>query len=168
MFNRGAWNQLLFAYSFYCAVSQPNPVSLGYGVRTVVGCLVLCKKKVEFGFSRGGSAGSLEPIANLSESSVSVAVVLECSYNFNVELKGNGDDGDLVQLGNAPADNAPPLPISEEHCLSVLLHLCSWTCAHLFLLRVLLSIKPSFIIQRSHTKVSSLTERRSLWLMNNE
>ena len=43
-----------------------------------------------------------------------------CSHNVEEEVRGSGKVVDLVQLGKAPADNAPPLPLTEEHSLPVL------------------------------------------------
>ena len=41
------------------------------------------------------------------------------SHILTVEVRGDGEDGDLVQLGKALADNARALTLTEEYCLPV-------------------------------------------------
>ena len=48
-----------------------------------------------------------------------VSPIPACSHKVE-EVKKSGKVGDLVQPGKAPAENAPPLPLTEEHCLPVL------------------------------------------------
>ena len=48
-----------------------------------------------------------------------VSPIPACSHKVE-EVKKSEKIGDLVQPGKAPAENAPPLPLTEEHCLPVL------------------------------------------------